>query len=382
MKINSYKKADGKTYYRFNVYLGIDEETGKEIRTSRSGFKTKKAAEIAYTRLRNSEDNTKAKQMRFGDIYAEWLEVYKRTVKESTLQKTTEIFRLHILPEVGHMYIDKISIKSAQAAVNTWHDNLVNFKLVKRYASRVIDYAIKTGRATSNPFNLVTYPIKVLSVEAAADAISFENFLERHDLVKLLNEANKLDNPMWHTFFRLLAYTGIRKGEALALKWSDIDFKENTLTINKTLTLGLDNKLIVQSPKTRESIRSLDVDIETMAILKDWRTSQNEILSGLGYFPLDKSQMIFTNLNNDPINLPTPGHRLNYLIKRAGVKKITVHGLRHTYCSILFAAGVSIQDVQKRLGHRDIKTTMNIYNHFTEDKRKDVAEAFLNYMSQ
>ena len=84
-------------------------------------------------------------------------------------------------------------------------------------------------------------------------------------------------------FFRLLAYSGMRKGECLALKWSDIDFKNNTIDINKSLASGENNRLYLSPCKTSNSVRSLDMDAETMRYLKQWRTKQQKEMLKLGF---------------------------------------------------------------------------------------------------
>ena len=89
--------------------------------------------------------------------------------------------------------------------------------------------------------------------------------------------------PKWKTFFRVLAYSGFRKGEALALTWNDINFKGSSISVSKTLTAGLDNKLIVQAPKTKKSKRINSMDPGTMDMLKVWKKIQGEEMLGLGF---------------------------------------------------------------------------------------------------
>ena len=123
------------------------------------------------------------------------------------------------------------------------------------------------------------------------------------------------------------------------------------------------------------------MDERTMTIMKEWRSQQAKDMLKLGYNTLGKNQLVFTNLKNTYINLPKIGQRLESYCKMVHLKVITPHGFRHTHFSLLFEANASIKEVQERLGHSDIQTTMNIYAHVTEKKKEETAEKFANYLN-
>ena len=184
----------------------------------------------------------------------------------------------------------------------------------------------------------------------------------------------------WYTYFRLLAYSDARKSELLALKWSDDDFDTSTLNINKTLTRGLNNRIIVQPTKTVNGRRVIDMDYDSMKLLKQWKMYQAQFMLKLGFNTNTPDQHVFANTRNNFYSINVPNDRMRNVQKRNGLKQITVHGLRHTHCSILFSMGASIKDVQARLGHTDIQTTMNIYAHVTKEEKKDTADKFAKFM--
>lgn len=378
MYIKSYEKA-GKTFYLFQAYGPVDPATGKRARITRRGFTSQKEAELGYYKLKiqiESEGYKRPEKYTFQEVYDLWLQQYQNTVKESTLNKTITMFRCHILPIMGKYYIDMIKVTHAQDAVNTWFKAVKNFRIINNYAGLVFRHAMKLGIIKEDPTRLVTMPVKLDEVEEGEDELS--NYFTREELNTYLGSIEGAQK--WSVFFRLLAFTGCRKGEALALTWKDISFKDSTVIISKTLTLGLENKLIIQPPKTKKSKRALSVDPETMEILKEWKAAQAKDMLKLGFNTLKPSQLVFTNLKNDYINPQRIGQKLEAFCKRAGLKVITPHGFRHTHCSLLFEAGASIKEVQDRLGHADIKTTMNIYAHVTEKKRDETALKFANYM--
>lgn len=376
MYIRSYKKQ-GKIHYLFKLYAGVDPATGKEIHITRRGFKTKKEAEMTYHRLKLEIERDGFQQSgayTFSEIYALWKEQYKNTVKESTVNKTEQIFRLHILPVLGKLKIDKIKLTHCQDAVNRWAGSVKNFKQVNNYAGLVFKHAMRLGIINQNPTELVTMPVMPDQVEEDDEDLNFYN----KDELKALLESIK--EPKWQMYFRLLAYSGMRKGEALALTWSDINFIDNSLTISKTLTVGAGNKMILQTPKTKKSKRVVTLDPGTMEALKRWKSVQAQEMLMLGFNTGGDGQLVFTNTKNRHYAPQRVGQILDRYCQDIGMRRITPHGFRHTHCSLLFEAGVSIKEVQDRLGHSDIKTTMNIYAHVTAQKKGEAADKFAAYI--
>lgn len=377
MRITTYEQ-EGKTLFQMQGYIGTDPATGKRIRVTRRGFKSEEDCQKEYYRLKlqfeAGEFNNKVVKYTFQEVYDLWIQQYQNTVKESTLQNTMTLFRCHILPKFGKMYINRIKITHCQEAVNHWFKVLKNFRIVNSYAGLVFRHAMKLGIISSNPTELVTMPVTLDQVE---DEDDIENFFSKAELLTFLEG---IDSQKWKTFFRVLAYSGFRKGEALALTWNDINFKKLTISVSKTLTIGLDNKLIVQTPKTKKSKRTVSMDPGTMEMLKIWKRIQAEEMIGLGFNVNKPDQLLFTNLKNRFINPQKVGQMMIKYCQRSGVKYITPHGLRHTHCSILFEAGATLKDVQDRLGHSDIKTTMNIYAHVTEQKKEETALKFAAFL--
>lgn len=377
MRITNYE-SNGKTLFQMQGYIGTDPATGKRIRVTRRGFESEKDCEKEYYRLKlqfeAGEFNAAVIKYTFQEVYDLWIQQYRNTVQESTLQKTMTTFRCHILPRFGKLYIHRIKINQCQDAVNLWFKTVKNYRIINSYASLVFRHAMKLGIISSNPALLVTMPVTLSTVD---DEEQIENFLSKEELLKLLGS---VDTPKWKTLLRLLAYSGFRKGEALALTWSDINFKRSTVTISKTLTLGLENKLVVQPPKTKKSKRTISMDPGTMEMLREWKKIQAQEMLGLGFNVLGTDQLVFTNLKNRFINPQKVGQMMGKFCEQARVKLITPHGLRHTHCSILFEAGASLKDVQDRLGHSDIKTTMNVYAHVTEQKKEETALKFAAFL--
>lgn len=376
--IKQYAKKDGSKLWMFQTYLGINQATGKEIRTTRRGFSTKKEAQLELNRLLvDFEKNglQKKENITYQEIYNDWIIQYKNTVKESTFVKTKRIFNNHILPYFGKMRIENIEIKHCQNAINLWAKSLKRFKMIMNYAGMIFDYAIRIGLIAMNPTKLVTRPKIKDEVEEKEP-----NFYTKAELTLFFNCLEKENDPKIYSLFRVLAFTGIRKGEALALTWNDINFEQQTITISKTLTRGEQSKLIIQTPKTGNSKRVVSVDDKTLSILKQWRTTQKKQYFILGFNTMNKQQLIFSNLQNDYLQPTITRKYIKQVCEKYELKEITTHGFRHTHCSLLFESGATIKEVQDRLGHSDVQTTMNIYAHVTQDNKEKTAKLFANYV--
>lgn len=239
--IESYKLKNGEKRYMFQIYVGVNPLTGKEQRTTRRGFKTQKEAQLALSRLRLAIDNgtfRKVTAETYRDVYDLWIVQYEKTVEESTFVKTKELFKNHILPAMAAYKIDKINVDICQKHVDEWAAKLKSFRKVKSYAARVIDFAIKRGYIETNPFTYVDMPAAASKKVVVTNEDEAENFYTREQLIKFLSCLEQESNYKAYALFRLLAFSGMRKGEALALNWIDLNFTTKELRINKALSLG------------------------------------------------------------------------------------------------------------------------------------------------
>lgn len=139
--------------------------------------------------------------------------------------------------------------------------------------------------------------------------------------------------------------------------------------------------LIFPHLKQKKSKRLISVDSQTIKVLKQWKLEQAKTLLKYGFNSLDPNQLLFTYQDNKIYRPSYVNDWLNIIIKEYNLKKITIHGFRHTHCSLLFEMGTPIQVVQERLGHSNIKTTMDIYTHVTDKSRDQIADNFAKYVN-
>ena len=358
INIKSYKLQNGQTRYRFYLSLGFDRITGKRKSTSRSGFKTKAEARQKYLEIIH-ENDTISNGATFGEVYKQWLEIYKMTVKESTFYTTQRKFNRHILSVFENVKIDKITYIDLQKFTNKKSKELKNFKEIVTYTSKVFEHAIRLDLIKQNPCDLVIYPRTTF--EPYKPPIYTES-----ELIEFLKCCRK-DLPFeWFIIFYLYATTGCRRGEILGLNWTDLN--GDVLTINRTLTRG--KTQITDTPKTPRSKRTIIVDSYCVGLLKEWKTLQTKVL---GF-----QEIMFTNSTGGYINLARTRDKLQHVIKRNNLPHITVHGIRHTYATLMDKnQTVRKRTLQEILGHSNDKMT-NHYNHVYVNEQRKAVNDFSN----
>ncbi|WP_051891683.1 tyrosine-type recombinase/integrase [Lysinibacillus sphaericus] len=373
--IKEYTLKNGEKRYMFKIYGRIDPLTGKPRHITRRGFKSKREAKATLNKIKAEVSNGTYKKKiaeTYKDIYDLWVIPYESSVQDSTFLKTIGIFKNHILPVMGTYRIEKIDIAACQNALLIWTSKLKGFKKVKAYASVVLEFAVNHGYLTTNPFDKVVMPTNKTSEEK-------ENFYNANQLTKILECFKREGNLKVYAFFHLLAYSGLRKGEAFALTWQDINFETGYIKINKAITRGK-NGLYIGTVKNGTP-RIIKLDDKTLDLLLQWQSKLSEekvILTGK---KLTKKDFIFPSSDLSKLPEPNQTHRwLTKVITKYNLEPITAHGFRHTHCSLLFEANAGIKEVQYRLGHKDVKTTLQVYTHVTQKTKACTVDKFVTFL--
>ena len=364
-RIKPYKKKDGQVYYQFQIYCGTNPKTGKKQYTTRRGFESVLAATTALQRLEVELMDTGLvvkEKFTYRELYNEWVVTYQKRVRPSTFQATVTYFKKHILPVFGDYYIDTITIQDCQSQVNRWYmDYPKSTQSYKIYAQMIFKYAQKLNLIEKNPMSLVDLP---KSDDFKDDKLKY---YDRDTLIRFLKYIEPFKEV--YTFFYLLSYTGLRCGEAFALTWNDIDFKNHSINVNKTVARSIEDKYISQT-KTKNGMRIIRINNSLERLLNEWKE-----LSG-------NETYIFQNRNNSFYSSNTAVYWLNQILEGTNFPRITPHGFRHTHASLLAEAGADLKDIQDRLGHGDIQTTANIYTHVTNNKKDTTIDKFDKLMSK
>lgn len=386
--IKKYTKKDGTKAYQFNAYLGIDPLTGKSKRTTRRGFRTQKEARLALSRLEYQVSNNEFQpesNLTYEAIYLMWLEQHKLSVRDSTLENIQKRFRNQILPKLGKLNISKIDSHTCQLAVNEWSETIVAYPQIRSYTSKVFDYAVSNNIINNNPMKRIISPKNVAKSKRIEKQKGKKLFYTKDELKDFFFYLEKENDQQALVYFRLLAFTGARKGEIHALNWSDIDFTNKKIILNKTLVI-VNKEFKIHSAKTKNGNRTISLDETTLILLKKWKIFQKELFLKTGRLgKLKNMDLVFTNdtgkSDNHYLYLTYGMNIIKLLHEKYKIEKIKLHGFRHTHASLLFESGATIKDVQVRLGHTDIKTTMDIYTHVTKNREEETATHFANYVN-
>lgn len=379
-----YKK--GKKW-AFRSYMGKDPITGKEIKKNKSGFLTQKDAKLAaalFERQFNDGEYVQPSKMVFADLSNDWERHYSQDAKESSL-RARRIALKHITNEFGQTAIQKVTKKAYQDVIdklsNEFSTNYVSS--IHTSANMVFEYAHSLNLIKEVPTKGIKLPKKKKTVSDLENDNSInEKFLEKEELEEFLTVAKKEGLEGDLLAFAMLAYTGLRIGELVALKWSDIDFENFTLRVIKTYYNPTNNKLkyTLQTPKTEGSIRTITIDPLLVDLLQLHKQEQDIVKEENKPFYKD-NDFIFATNEGYPKTIKHLSIRMQRILKKTSIQKqVTPHSFRHTHTSLLIEANVHIKEIQERLGHSDINTTMDIYAHMTKNIKKEASNKFSNLM--
>ena len=375
MQIKQITKKDGSIVYRANVYLGVDKVTGKDVKTSITGRTKKevkqktKEAEIAF--LQNGSTRFQASNITtYKELVSLWWESYKHTVKPNTQLNVRRLLDNHILPLFGSYKLDKLTTPLIQNVVNKLADKtnkgeegaFLYYDSLHALNKRILQYGVVMQAIPFNPAREVILPRNTQKAKREKikhfDNQELKKFLDYLDSLNL----NKFRYYYENTLYKFLLATGCRINEALALSWSDIDLDNAVVHITKTLNY----KQETNSPKSKASLRDIDIDQATVSMLKQYRLRQTKEAWKIG----KSESIVFSDFIHEYPNNRTLQTRLRTHFKRAKVTNIGFHGFRHTHASLLLNSGIPYKELQHRLGHSTLSMTMDIYSHLSKENAK------------
>ncbi|VHJ48119.1 DNA integration/recombination/inversion protein [Streptococcus pyogenes] len=374
MKITEHKKKNGTIVYRASIYLGIDQMTGKRVKTSITGRTRKEVnqkAKHAQLDFLSNGSTIKRKVVikTFKELSHLWLETYKLTAKPQTYDATVTRLNRHIMPTLGNMKVDKITASDIQMLINRLSKYYVNYTAVRSVIRKVLQQGVLLGLIDYNSARDIILPRKQPNAKKKV------KFIDPSDLKSFLEHLETSQHKRYNLYFdavlyQLLLSTGLRIGEACALEWGDIDLENGTIAINKTYNKNLK---FLSTAKTQSGNRVISVDKKTLRSLKLYQMRQRQLFNEVG---ARVSEVVFATPTRKYFNASVRQSALDTRCKEAGIERFTFHAFRHTHASLLLNAGISYKELQYRLGHANISMTLDTYGHLSKDKEK---EAVLYY---
>lgn len=371
--------------WRYRISLGKNPNTGKYEYISKSGFArksdAKNHAEMVERQIRNGEYIAPSTHT-FNYVADEWINHYSRNAKISSVRAREKAI-YHAKQQFGNRSIQTITKRDYQAFVDD-----ISTRFSKNYVDSIVSstnlifkYALDMKIIAKSPIEGIKRTKFKPTVEDLEQNSLQQKFLEKDELFEFLSVAKNHHKPL-NSFelFTFLAYSGMRAGEVLALKWSDIDYEECTVSITKTYYNPNNNKKNYQilTPKTESSIGKISIDPNVIKLLQDYKVNVQDKWKNELYVDND---FIFTDNNGYPLVIKKLSQWIQAIMLQTNIdKNITTHSFRYTHCSLLIEAGVHIKEIQERLRHKDIQTTMNIYASITKSYKKDASQRFSNLM--
>lgn len=297
----------------------------------------------------------------FSDYYDEWIEIYKvNSIRSVTLEKYYMSLKW-VIKLAPNLRLCDLTRRTYQKLINDYaleHEKQTTMDFHHQVKGAIMD-AMDEGIIKQNPTRKIV-------IKGKSPAEKKSKFLNKYEVQQLIRQLDLGTEINWDWYILLIAKTGLRFAEALALTPKDFDFTKQLLNIDKTWNYR-NTKGGFQPTKNPSSIRKIQID---------WQIA------------MQFSQMIKDLPDNEPIFVKqrvfnsTINNRLEFLCKNAGIPIITIHSLRHTHASLLLFAGVSIASVARRLGHANMTTTQDTYLHIIQELETQDGEKVMRQMAQ
>lgn len=340
----TYKDENTGTWYCKFYYT---DWSGQKKQKLKRGFKLQREAK-EWERI-FLEQFSKNPDITFATLYNKYLKFKENRVRPSTLESQRNAIELHILP----YFKDKIVSDITPADVVEWQNLLLSRRFSASHTRQINAYLKMVFKYAVDYLGLSQSPVRSQICKPKKGNIDFWTPKEYQTFSEHIRQ-----NIGLYTAFEILFYTGMRKGELLALTLNDIDFSHKTITINKTLAY-VGGVYVNQPPKTQKSNRVIDVPD---FLLSEIRTYISKL-----YKP-EPDQRLFCH------SRVWLGEAIARTCDTIELKPIRVHDLRHSHASMLIDLGANPLMIAERLGHEDVKMTMNTYSHLFKSHQKEIIE--------
>lgn len=371
----SYRRR-GRNSWELKFDGGTDPKTGKRVTYYESFKGTERDARAKLRELTAQVDKAiyiDPAKMLLADYLDQWLDDYARAaVSAKTFERWRELFDLHVKPHIGTMQLSRL--QGQPIAIQGLYTTLLKegrrdgagglsprtVLHVHAVLSQALKQAVGWRMLQTNPAENVKPPVPQ---DAEIETLSPE------ELGSLLQKA---EGTKMYAPVLAAATTGMRRGELLALRWTDIDLDKAELRVEQSLE-ETKAGLRIKPPKTKRSRRTITLPALTVAALRRHRTRQSEERLALGLSGAN-DWLVFCRYDGEMIRPRNFSKEFARLVKRSGIKHVGLHALRHTHITQLLKSGEHIKLVSERAGHASIAITLQIYSHVIPGMQEDVAK--------
>ena len=358
------QRADGRWEGRY--VIGYDDKGYPKTKNVLA--KTKRECAEKLQKLKEELGGIKSDRLKpdmlFGDWLAYWYETHSKPKLRPTTQRGYEDrIRLHIVPEIGNIPLNKLTQNDLQqfyarlkksgrkAHTERFGEGLSDRMVRMCHATcrTALEKAVQDGLIRTNPaIGCKLPPKKAREMQV----------LDREELQRFLIQAQA---EGYYELFLLDLATGLRRGELMALQWDDLDFETGVLNVNKQV-YQVNGELQFSEPKTKNAIRKLVLPPSVVEVLREYRKT------------VDSHWMFPSPVKEDrPLTPGVVRKRLQLILEHAGCKQVRFHDLRHTFATLALQNGMDVKTLSAMLGHVSAATTLDIYTHITDDMQRAAA---------
>lgn len=381
--------------YLIRISCGLDS-SGKQIAKSKT-FRPSKP-NLSFQKLNKEIENfiaafeeeaksdnptVRFDKITFKDFCPKYLELKKTVLSPNSYAFYETIINTELIPKFGKMKLREIKTYHIQEFIQYLttekkHRNGeaggISPSTVRRYATVLrsilsLAYQLEYTDNDAGASKRIIFPkIETCEVEVYTE-----------DEVRVIFSALDAEPINIRALVELAIFTGMRRGEIVGLKWADIDFENQCLSIKRSIYKPKDGKALEKEPKSKSSIRTISLPEHLIKTLLEYKLHQDRHISFMGE-AWNKLDYVFTEEDGLVMNPQTPTRQFSNFLKRHNIRHLKFHGLRHTSATMLLANGCDIKTVSSRLGHADLETT-GIYLHALESTDRKAAKTFDAFIS-
>lgn len=365
--------------YTIVVNLGTDPETGKRRQQWVTVKGTKRDAERRLSELLSQLDSgtfVRPRKITVGEYLQQWLADYVELhCSPKTIESYRQVIDSHLMPELGGIKLVELEARHLQTVFARKRESGLSARTVRylySLMSQILRYAVKQGILNRNVAQN-TEPPKMERREL--------NTIRPEQINIFLEAAGETPH---YALFYLLLHTGLRRGEALALKWKNVDMGLASLGVQAYLSVTLslskvDGETYIREPKTSSGRRRVALPPSLTLVLQQHKLKQQELFGLLGRTLTDEDY-VFCHHDGTPLDPSTVSHAFAHVLRKAGLPPMPLHGLRHSHATLLLQAGTHPRVVMERLGHSSIRVTLDTYSHVVGGLQESAAQRFDDFV--
>lgn len=351
------KKKDGKQQYK--VVVCYTDSTGKRCQKSRIAYGSGEAKLVEMQLAAEVESKSKPQSMTVMALYTEYIAYQKHEIRQTSLDRADRLLKRDILPTFGALPLSDIDmplLNRWRATVQQKDISVTTKNNQRKCFSALMNYAVKMGYIDRNPVKNIDPFSDPYDLDIAEEKLHYYTAEQFRKYIAVAVDCKKtIQDHALVVFFYIAFYTGMRKGEINALKWSDIN--DGIIHVRRSVSQKIKGSPIVETPpKNKSSYRKIQMPLPLIAILDEHK---------------DFLRINFPDFNDD-FRVVGGTHCLSdtsienankKFSAAAGLPHIRIHDFRHTHATLLINEGINIQEIARRLGHSNVQTTWKTYAH-------------------